>query len=549
MNQASKHRSLAGRLVIVCLAACGVVVGSGLGCGIALVQVRNWLAHSSEATTAHDNAAIAEARSVLHTMQGSPSGFCSDTELANFRTLVFHAEYVKDAGRIRRGKIECSATSGRPERVIGPFKADFRQEDGTLAYRNLSPMQIAGMKRAALQLGSAYVVFGLELPPEPDPIATKLAITMKASDAPPPKGVTTATLTDSPPFMTTAGSGWAGNTLYVTRCTDPNFSCATATTTVSEALHGEWGVVSSAAIAGGLVGILVGIGFSFQFSRKGEMFNRLRRALERDELQVHYQPIVNLETGQIVGAEALSRWTDEDGNAVSPEVFVKAAEDHGFIGLLTKAVVKRILRDFATILQSRPGFRISINVGAGDLVDPDFLPTLEGSLQKARVSPESVVVEITERSAAYGEEAKETIRDLRRLGHSIHIDDFGSGFSNLDRLLYLWADTIKVDKAFTKLIGTESVAAGILPEIMNIAKSMNLEVVVEGIETRRQADYFSPREQRIYAQGWLYGRPMPAEAFVSMLAKSRVAAGAPPEEYGMLSPAPCELDVATSQTS
>jgi sensor c-di-GMP phosphodiesterase-like protein len=114
----------------------------------------------------------------------------------------------------------------------------------------------------------------------------------------------------------------------------------------------------------------------------------------------------------------------------------------------------------------------------------------------------------------------ETIRTLRRKGHSIHIDDFGTGYSNLDKLLYLFADTIKIDKAFTSVIGTESVAAAILPQILAMAKSLNLEVVVEGVETDNQADYFSPETPHLYGQGWLYGRPVAAEAFNSLLAEN-----------------------------
>jgi sensor c-di-GMP phosphodiesterase-like protein len=142
------------------------------------------------------------------------------------------------------------------------------------------------------------------------------------------------------------------------------------------------------------------------------------------------------------------------------------------------------------------------------------------TVKRARVSPKSVVLEITESSAADSVEAMETIRALRHMGHSVHIDDFGTGYSNLDKLLYLWADTIKIDKAFTRVIGTDSVTAAILPQILGMARSLNLEVVVEGVETEGQANYFSPTERhRIFAQGWLFGRPVPAEEFHAHLAK------------------------------
>ena len=127
------------------------------------------------------------------------------------------------------------------------------------------------------------------------------------------------------------------------------------------------------------------------------------------------------------------------------------------------------------------------------------------------------------------------------MGHSIHIDDFGTGYSNLDKLLYLFADTIKIDKAFTQVIGTESLAVTILPQILSMAKSLQLGVVVEGVETRMQSDYFSPGEQKIYAQGWLYGRPASAEAIQGLIANSPPVISALPE------PAKQEPEIAIPQ--
>ena len=534
-------------MAVILLAACGVAVGCVLGCAVALVEANHSLEDSAEAAAAHENAALAEARDVLQSMQGARGGICSDAEIANFRQMVFGSDYVKDAGRIRGGRIECSAMSGRPARAVGPFKADFRLKDGTQAYRDLSAMEIPGLRRAALRMGSAYVVLGMETPAAPGPIPTKMGVSMEVRSAPQTESAGTAAGTD-PAYMTTEGNGVAGNTLYVTRCSDPAFSCVTATTTLAGALRGEWVAVSLFTAGGGILGVVWAIGLPFLFAGKGDMGRQLRRALELDKLEVRYQPIVDLETREIVGAEALARWTDDDGKEIDPEIFVKVAEEQGIIGLITKAVLKRVLRDFAATLRNRPGFRVSINVGS-DLVEPKFLPMLEGALQKARVRPESLVVEITERWAANGEPAKETIRLLRRLGHSIHIDDFGSGFSNLDKLLYLYADTIKIDKAFTRTIDTESVAAVILPHIMKIAKSLNLEVIVEGVEISRQADYFLPGKQKIYGQGFLFGRPMAAEAFLAQLAGGPVAAEMAEEGYGAIGAKAGALHAASSLTA
>lgn len=520
MNQITRNRVLAGRLVLVALALCGVAVGCLLGCAIALLETGNALEASAQAATAHENAALAEARAALHAMQSMGSGYCSNAEIASFRLMVFGSEYLKDAGRIRDDRVDCSAASGHPARAIGPFKPDLRLEDGAIAYGHLTLAPNSGLRRTALRLGSDYVVFDTQPALGPARVSTSLAFTMQAPQSPPAGAASATTPSGVPPYMRRDGRGQRGDTLYATRCSDPAFSCVTATATVSEALRGESGVLSVFTVTGGIAGILCGLGLPILFSGNRDMGRQLRRDLERGKLEVRYQPIVNLETRMIVGGEALARWTDDRGNPVDPEVFVKVAEEQGFIGYITRTVLNRVLHDFAATLRSRPDFRISINVGAPDLLEPKFLPMLEGALRKAKVRPESVVVEITERSAANGEAAKETIRLLRQFGHSIHIDDFGSGFSNLDKLLYLYADTIKIDKAFTRTIDTESVAAVLLPHIMTIAKSLNLDVIVEGVEIPRQADYFLPGRQKIYGQGWLFGRPMTAEAFLSQLALS-----------------------------
>jgi sensor c-di-GMP phosphodiesterase-like protein len=318
--------------------------------------------------------------------------------------------------------------------------------------------------------------------------------------------------------LTANGTARLGDKLYMTRCSSLNTNCVTAFTSVSEAAHGETRLVAGSTAAGGVLGVLLGMAVTFFFRRNKDLSQQLRRAIYRDKLQLVYQPIVVLSTRQIVGAEALARWTDEDGNSVEPDVFVKLAEENGFVGALTRSVVHRSLHDLAKTLQSRPGFRLSINVSGADLVDPEFLPMLAESLKEAKVKPESVVIEISEKSTSQSEMAMETIRILRRMGHSIHIDDFGTGYSNLDKLLYLFADTIKIDKAFTGVIGTESVAVAILPQILAMAKSLNLEVVVEGVETDRQANYFPTERTQIYGQGWLYGRPVSIEAFQGLLA-------------------------------
>jgi len=546
MNPTPELRVAISRLIIITAMLCGATAGCLLGCGLALMQTTSWLDRYAKLAAAQENASLAEAHSLLNFLKGSRYPSCSDAEIVEFRELVFRSEYLKDVGRIRGGKIDCSATVGRPVRPIGTFKPLSRQADGTIAYTDLSPIQDSSLKREALQLGSAYGVFGPNPPPNLEPVPMHLTMTMKGDVDPQGAPAASGAGDGQHTYLSTDGTGHMDDMLYATRCSALHFNCITAFTSVHEALHGQGDILLSGAVAGGLAGILIGMLFSFLRSRSRDLAQQLRRAVDQDELQVLYQPIVNLETEQVVGAEALARWTDEDGNEITPDVFVKLAEERGFVGEITKAVLQRILRDFAKTLHNRPGFRVSINVAAADLADPAFLPMLQESLRRAKVGPQSLVLEITERSASNSEAAMETIRNLRRIGHSIHIDDFGTGYSNLDKLLYLFADTIKIDKAFTGLIGSESVSAAILPQILKMAKSLNLEVVVEGVETTQQADYFSPGEQKIYAQGWLYGRPVTAEGLLSILADNRPRVLATPDKAAAFTTKPGALRIVSA---
>ncbi|MGO9339393.1 MAG: EAL domain-containing protein [Terracidiphilus sp.] len=522
MKRTHKDRALIARAVMfVVSAACGIAAGNLLGRVLALEAAEHDLDQYAKLMVVHEDASSVEARNLLSTLKESPYASCSDAEIAYFRELVFRSEYLKDAGRILGGKIACSATAGRPMRSILDFKAS-TQKDGTIAYSNLLPLKDAHLKRPGLQLGTAYVVFGSELPTTLGTMPMHLIVTMKDAEARRSGSPVDSAAEGKEPDLTMAGMRRVGQMLYATQCSTVYTTCMTASATTAEALNGERMTIAGSIVLGCGAGALLGIVFSMMYRRSLNLEQQLRRAVARNGIQVVYQPIVNLATGRIVGAEALARWTNEEGTAVSPDVFIKIAEDNGFVAEITRMVVNRTLQDFAKTLIHCPGFRVSINVAAADLLDRRFLPMLDEAVKRARVSPKSVVIEITESSAADSIQSMETIRTLRHMGHSVHIDDFGTGYSNLDKLLYLWADTIKIDKAFTRVIGTDSITAAILPQILGMARSLNLDVVVEGVETLGQASYFSPTERhRIFAQGWLFGHPLPAEEFHAQLANDR----------------------------
>jgi sensor c-di-GMP phosphodiesterase-like protein len=274
---------------------------------------------------------------------------------------------------------------------------------------------------------------------------------------------------------------------------------------------------------------MFGLACSLLYRRSRGMEQQLRRAIAGDRLRVVYQPIVRLDTGQIVSAEALVRWDDEENIPVSPELFVRLAEDRGFVGEITQLVVRRIVSECGALLRSQAGFRINVNIAAADLSDAKFLPGLEQALERGGVAAARLGIEITESHTVRLQVAQDAILELRARGHSVYIDDFGTGYSSLAYLQDLSVDGIKIDMAFTRAIGTESLTVSILPQILAMARALKLDVIVEGVETSEQAAYFAGSEQTTLAQGWLFGKPAPVAVLERLLTEqcetSAVGAG------------------------
>jgi sensor c-di-GMP phosphodiesterase-like protein len=511
--QDQQQNVLAARVAVTLTAALGAATGLLLGCVLAIPLAENRLKTYMERVAVQDDASLTEARSLLDTLGHSANPTCSDTDLSHLRDLVSGSDYVKDAGRIRGGKIECSATAGRPERPIGEFKAGQAQADGTVIYSNLVPVRDQSLRRTGIQRGNVFVVFGSHLPELGGRLPIRLAIEPYQAGTPASKEASSEASSDP----ATDEVARRGGSIVATHCSPIMSNCVIASMDVDDARRGESAVIGGTTLAGGIAGVFLGIALCSIHRRSLTLHQQLKHALAREQLRLAYQPIVNLANGKIVGAEALARWTRPDGVSVSPGEFIKTAEEHGFIGSLTNLVMRRALKEFREVLIKLPDFRLNINIAAADLMDPQFLPMIEEAVQKANVRPSSLTLEVTETSAANHEDALESIRVLRRMGFGISIDDFGTGYSNLSYLLYLSADSIKIDKAFTRTIGTDAVTAGILPQIIAMARTLNLAVVVEGIESPSQADYFPTDKLRIYGQGWLYGRPVPAGEFFSLI--------------------------------
>lgn len=518
MMRTLKQRVLSPLVATTVAAACFAVVGIVLGRAIALRMAEAKLLRDATFASEQGDAFSSESRALLATLNASPYPFCSEAEIAWFRKLLFQSKYIRDAGRMRDGTIDCSATMSRADLPLEQFKPDRSQPDGTLVFGNLPLFRVGNSQGFLLQLGDSYVVYSPHLLENQGTISSRIIYTPTVSSVPRNGQIGSGLSQTSAKIFTENGQARLGDNLYVTRCSARYFRCSSATISVAEAMANNRVYIMSGAALGGLIGAFAGLLSSLLYRRNRSMEHQLRRAIARDKLRVVYQPIMNLASRRIAGAEALARWTDEEGFAVGPDVFVRIAEQRGFVGAITKLVVRHALRDFEETLRSHPDFRLSINVAAADLSDQKFLPMLEEALGSSGVLAQSLAIEITERFTAGSEVALETICRIRQRGLSVHIDDFGTGYSSLSYLHAFSVDTIKIDQSFTRAIGTEAVTVSILPQILAMAETLKLPVIVEGVETELQADYLTAAAQPLFAQGWFFGYPVPADEFHALLA-------------------------------
>ncbi len=244
----------------------------------------------------------------------------------------------------------------------------------------------------------------------------------------------------------------------------------------------------------------------------------LQYALSNGRITYYLQPQVDMETGEIIGAEALTRWIDKDGSLISPATFIPALEKSGFVVTLDKYVWQGV----ATWLRERldRGLRvvpISLNVSRVDILACDVAEHMGWLAAQNNLPPELMRVEITETAYTGESEAVDKMTaDLHTRGFSTYMDDFGTGQSTLAMLKNVNVDVIKLDRTFVPTNRDQGRSAQIVSSMLEMAQSLHLPVVVEGVETNEQANTLRQMGAR-YAQGFLYYRPMPAKDFEALL--------------------------------
>jgi sensor c-di-GMP phosphodiesterase-like protein len=259
-----------------------------------------------------------------------------------------------------------------------------------------------------------------------------------------------------------------------------------------DALTGEFAGLQLIARVAMLIFFAFGLGVLWVLVRRNgqDPVAELRRALRDGEIIPYYQPTVDLKTGRVRGAEVLARWRRRDGSIVSPAHFIPLAEQSGQIYELTRVLMRRTLEEVGESYRDRPRLRLGFNLFAGHFIDASIVDDLKKAFIGSPIQMTQIILEVTERAPLPDlDEARRIIEKLQALGAKVAIDDVGTGHGGLSYLLKLGVDIITIDKMFIDAIGTERYSQTIIETLVELGRTMKMEVIAEGVESVEQVEY------------------------------------------------------------
>ncbi len=269
------------------------------------------------------------------------------------------------------------------------------------------------------------------------------------------------------------------------------------------------------------------------FKKKAEVVEKIkfeksmRAALENEEFDVHYQPILDFKTKKVAGFEALMRWNHPERGMVRPDIFMGIAEETSLIIPMGQWIIYRVTSDFAHLKnelraagKNTDNLFVSINIAAKQFNDKHLFNVLTDATKRNKLKPSEIKLEITERVLIGGTLVYDWIKVARKYGFNVALDDFGTGFSSLSYLANLEVNSLKIDKSFVDKMIKDEKSRNIVKFLVGLSKSLNLEVIAEGVEQQKEwamlKDFGCD-----YMQGYLYSKPLPLTGILELLAPSR----------------------------
>ncbi len=273
------------------------------------------------------------------------------------------------------------------------------------------------------------------------------------------------------------------------------------------------GTVTSSVIAL----VIIGFALILPARRRGDPIAEIERAFEAGELVPYFQPVVDIATGRLRGAEVLIRWRKADGSLVLPGTFIPLLESSGLIMEVTRMLMRRTRDVIDAAYGRRPNLTISFNLAAAHFADETIVRDVRDVFEKSSIRLSQVVLEVTERQPLENlAETRRVIAALQGLGVGIAIDDVGTGHNGLSYMLKLGVDTIKIDKLFIDAIGTDRNSAAIIETLVELARNLRMEIIAEGVETFEQVIFLRDLGVRA-AQGYVFAPPLPASSLLQLI--------------------------------
>lgn len=466
-------------------------------------------------TLQRTDSTLADIRATLDALNALQATPCSREHVARMRALVVEASPVLEAGYFADGRLVCNSW-GRNERPLIPSAPAFTTADGLDVALGIRPVINPQTPMMAFRSGRYDVL--LPSASLADIVIAEHVAVLLASH-----GRVVATLHHPEAELAERldglpAAGLTERSVYALARQGEWTAVATAPRSDLAAgfRHLAWLLVPAGA---GVAALLVATVVLLSHRRLSPL-GELKRAVRRREFLVHYQPVIDMRDGVCVGAEALVRWRREDGTLVSPDNFIPLAEQSGLIMPITDQVIERVVHDLNRALVADRTLHIAINLCAADLQSGRVLDVIARTLEHTGIQTAQIWLEATERGFMDHHAALQTIGRARARGHMVAIDDFGTGYSSLKHLQHLPLDALKIDKSFVDPLDDEKDACSITTHIIDIAHTLGLSTVAEGVETERQAQRL--RAQGVeYAQGWLFSRPLPADAFLDYVRENR----------------------------
>ena len=271
-------------------------------------------------------------------------------------------------------------------------------------------------------------------------------------------------------------------------------------------------------IASGLIAIII-LALSVLMPRRerDNPIDEIERAMKAGEFVPYFQPIVDIRSGRLRGAEVLIRWRKSDGTIVPPATFIPLAESSGLIIEMTRALMRRVCREAGAVLGARQHLKVGFNLTARHFANEEIVDDVRKIFKNSLLKLSQIVLEVTERQPIENlTETRRVIAALQGLGVKIAIDDVGTGHSGLSYMLKLGVDIIKIDKLFIDSVGTDRHSNTIIETLIDLAQNMRMDVIAEGVESFEQVLQLRDLGIRA-AQGFVFSPPLPCSAFLQLV--------------------------------